>query len=54
MSKIGVVGKWKKRKGRGFPEVKKEGVEILHALVGCSIAFGKITTIVTEILKIII
>lgn len=52
MYKIMMVGKRKKRKGRGFPEVKKEGVEILH--VGCSIALGKITTIFTEILKIII
>lgn len=43
-----------KRKDRGFPEVRKEEVENLQVLVGCSIVFGKITTIFTEILKTII
>jgi len=39
MYKVVVVGKKRKWKGRVFPDVKKEGEELLPLLVSCSVAF---------------
>lgn len=54
MCKVGVVGKRSKWKGRVFQRSRRKGVELLHVLVGCSVAFGEITTIFSDILKVII